>query len=152
MKPCQRHTARSWPGPVTVDSRDRPRVFLGTSPRPVEGWRLVRYGRKAIREQYVHPAANVGGFQWCARFVVWEMAGVILRPDEHAHHVCLNRWCVEPEHLEVSLAEYHGALHAFYTKLRDGRGRFVPEMPGHPASAPRFGAIIGRAALEHMDR
>jgi hypothetical protein len=114
---------------------------------------LVRYGRREMRERWVHPAANAGGFQWCARFVVWEVGGIVLRPDEHAHHACLNVWCVEPEHLEVSLAEYHGALHAFYTKLRDGRGRFAKEEPTFPPRAvPRFGPIIGRAALLEMGR
>lgn len=148
MTPCLAHTSRSWPGPVTLDKRGRPKVALGASVRPVDGWRLVRYGRGVVVERYVHPAANAGGFQWCARFLVWEAIGEVLRPDEHAHHTCLNRWCCNPDHLEVSLAEYHGSLHAFYTKLRDGRGRFVPEMPGHPTPAARFGPIIGRAALE----
>lgn len=148
MSDCARHDSRTWPGPVTVDSRDRPRVFLGTSARPVDGWRRVLYGRQAIREQWVHPAANAGGWQWCTRFLVWELTGEVLRPDEHAHHVCLSRWCIEPDHLEVSVAEFHGALHAFYTKLRDGRGRFVPEAPQWPPRAvPRFGPIIGNAAL-----
>lgn len=151
MKPCARHDSRAWPGPVSEDVRGRPLVFLGSSVAPVAGWKLVRYGRREVRERHVHPAANSGGFQWCSRFLVWEATGELPRPDEHVHHVCCSRWCVEPEHLEVSLAEYHGALHAFYTKLRDGRGRFAAEIPGPTVLAPRYGPIIGRAALAHLD-
>jgi len=146
MKPCARHDSRAWPGLVTVDSRGRPRIFLGTSPVPVPGWRLVRYGRKLAVERFVHPAANAGGWQWVIRYLVWEATGEVLRRDEHVHHACRHPWCVEPEHLEVVLAEYHGALHAFHTKLRDGRGRFAAEVPVGPYLVPRDRAVIGNAA------
>lgn len=147
--PCLTHDARAWPGRVTVDDRGRPRVYLGVSSSPVEGWRRAQCGQ---RDRWVHPAANSGGFQWCARFVVWEVGGIILRRDEHAHHRCLNVWCVDPEHLEVSLAQFHGSFHAFYTKLRDGRGRFTEEPTWPPRSVARFGPIIGRSALLEFRR
>lgn len=126
MTPCLAHTSRSWPGPITVDSRGRLRVFLGLG----------------------HPAANSGGWQWAPRFLVWEATGERLRKDEHAHHRCGVLWCCNPEHLAVSLAEMHGRYHALYTCLRDGLGRFREIDEPHTSSAPRLGPIIGRAALE----
>lgn len=148
---CASHTSRSWPGLIKLDSRGRPYILLGTSVSPRDGWRKVTYGVGSLVTRYVHPAANKGGWQWCTRYIVWEIMGELLRSDEHVHHTCLHRWCVNVDHLEVSLAEYHGSLHAYYTKLRDGRGRFVGDCePGPSYAVPRFGPVIGNAAREML--
>ena len=147
--PCAVPDSRSWPGVVKLDSRYRACLQLGTSSSPRDGWRKVTYGARSLITRYVHPAANSGGWQWCNRYLVWEITGEPLRSDEHVHHTCLHRWCVNIDHLEVSLAEYHGSLHAYYTKLRDSRGRFVGDIDPRPSySVPRFGLIIGSAARE----
>ena len=147
--PCLDHSSRDWPGPVKLDSRGRAYLQLGTSASPLPSWHKVTYGAKSLITRYVHPAANSGGWQWCNRYLVWELTGELLRSDEHVHHTCLHRWCVNADHLEVSLAEYHGSLHAYYTKLRDGRGRFVGDVePGPTYLTPRFGPVIGRAARD----
>jgi len=151
--PCTYHDSHPWPGPVKLDSRGRPYVQLGASSSPRPGWRRVTYGKSSPITRYVHPAANSGGFQWCNRYLVWELTGELPRYDEHVHHTCLNRQCVNVDHLEISLAEYHGSLHAYYTKLRDGRGRFVGDIAtlGPTYSVPRYCAIIGNAARDYLD-
>lgn len=114
------------PGKITTDPRGRKRIYLGKG----------------------HPAANSGGWQWLARYVVWEESGVVLRSDEHVHHVDHDLTNNAPENLEVRLAEYHGRYHALHTILRDGKGRFAErDQPEGPFPAPRYGAVIGPAAL-----
>jgi hypothetical protein len=153
------HLPGEWPGTITKDARGRLRIYLGRRHRPVDGWRRVEYTRRwrgrggrwreARRAAWVHPAATSGGWAWLPRFLVWRETGEPPHPSEHCHHEDGDVSGYDPSKISVVLAEYHGRLHATATliyRLRDPQGRFAPS--GETYRIPRYGAIMGKAALQ----
>lgn len=54
-----------------------------------------------------------GGRMRSAHRVIFELAhDVVLATAEHAHHICRNRWCVNPSHVAVLNIVEHSHLHS----------------------------------------
>lgn len=118
-------------GNETRDSRGRVRVCLGQR----------------------HRFANSAGWQYRYRLIVAYELGRLPRKDEHVHH---KGPLDQVEDLELLLAEYHGALHAYAVELAGYRatdGRFTEHAdPVGPFPWPRYGAVLGPAARDEAVR
>jgi len=124
--------------PVTVDKRNRRRVFLGTR----------------------HPYANSGGWQYLARFLVMDALRRRLGSREQVHHGDGNRLHDQLRNCEALIPELHGRYGAAASSLggfRNDLGRFV-EWDGEadlvklaPFAIARYGPVVGNAALRLLE-
>lgn len=115
---------------LALEDRFWSKVELGEAPD--DCWRWTGYinpqGHGTLRVSRKNESTNLK-----AHRIALSLVGIDVPLGSDAHHVCENRWCVNPDHLEVLPHGEHRRLH---------NGDYYPQ--GHPKTPENMYFYKGR--------
>jgi hypothetical protein len=89
---------------------------------------------------------DAGNFIYAHRFAYEAEYGEI-PAHWHCHHLCGNRMCIRPDHLEALSPEDHRALHAAeFRAIRVTRGRVYQRLRDLGMAAREIACLVGSSA------
>ena len=66
-----------------------------------------------------------------------------IKDQLHAHHICFNRNCINPDHIQMLTQRQHSELHL---NLGDNHPVTIPELPAYPEANKRIQNLVGQTA------